>query len=176
MIFYLFQAIDILEKKNSNSVSFHEILKAGKNIWMRNCACYYWIFLNAAFTVTAIIVWKILIFFLKKTNYSDFDVILKKKLNCSFFCWADFFCVEIEMRECYIYNDLSLSRLEINENFWFTTSEIDETFIDNWILNKNWSNCEIFIDWWIIFSYSDDDCLTTLNKKLLKFLSRWIFW
>ena len=170
------QAIDISEKKNFNSADFHEILEAEENVWIRSCVYYCWTFLNAAFIIAAIIIWRILTCFLKKTDYSDSDVILKKELNCFFLCQTDFFCVEVKIKEHCVYNDLFLSRLEVNENFWFMISETDETSVDSWVLNKNWSNCEIFTDWWIVSSCSDDDCLIALNKKLLKFLSRWTFW
>ena len=63
-----FQAIDISKKKNSNFANFHEILKAEKNVWMRNCACCYWTFLNAAFTIAVIIIWRILTCSLKKNE------------------------------------------------------------------------------------------------------------
>ena len=125
------QAIDISEKKNSNSVSFHEILEAEENIWMRNCTCCCWIFLNAIFTAVIIIIWKVLTCSLKKTDCSDSNIILKKELNCSFFCQINFFYVEIEVKECCIYNDLFLNRLKINKSFWFMISETDETSVDN---------------------------------------------
>ena len=150
MISCLSQEIDISGKKNSNSADFHEALEAEESVWMRNCACC-WTFLNAAFMTAAIIVWKILTCSLKKMSCSDSNIILKKELNCSSLCQTDLFCVEIEVKECCVYNDLSLSKLEINKNFWFMTSEIDEISVDSWVLNKNWSNCEIFTDWWIVF-------------------------
>ena len=176
MISCLLQAMSISEKKNSNSADFHEILEAEEKVWMRSCACCCWTFLSAAFTAAAIIIWRVLTCFLKKMSCSDSDVILKKELSYSSLCQIDFFCVEVEIRECCVYNDLFLSRLEVNENFWFMTSKTDEIFVDSWVLNKNWDNCEIFTDWCIVSSYLDDDCLITLNKNLLKCLSRWTFW
>ena len=131
MISCFSQAMSISEKKNSNSVSFYEMLESEKSVWMKNCACCCWTFLNAAFTAAAIIIWKILTCFLKKTNCSDSDIILKKELSCSFLCQTDLFCVEIEVKEYCVYNDLSLSRLEINESFWFTISKIDEISVDS---------------------------------------------
>ena len=176
MISCLLQAMSISGKKNSNSVSFHKVLESGESAWMRSCACCCWTSLNAAFMTAAIIVWRVLTCSLKKMSCSDSDVILKKELDCSSLCQTDFFCVEVEVREHYVYNDLFLSRLEINEDFWFMTSKADEIFVDSWVLNKDWDNCEIFTDWWIVSLCLNDDCLIALNKKLLKFLSRWTFW
>ena len=121
---------------------------------MRNCAYCCWTFLNAAFMIAAIIVWRILTCFLKKTDCSDSDVILKKELSYSFLCQADLFCVEVEVKECCVYNDLSLSRLEVNKSFVFKisdTAETDESFIDSCVLNievdEDWKNCKIFTNW-----------------------------
>ena len=69
---------------------------------------------------------------------SDSDVILKKELSYSFLCQADLFCVEVEVKECCVYNDLSLSRLEVNKSSVFKisdTAETDESFIDSCVLN-----------------------------------------
>ena len=97
---YLFQAINISEKKNSNSADFHEILEAGENVWIESCACY-WTSLSAAFMTANIIIWRILTCFLKKTDYSDSDsiIILEKELNCSSLCQTDLFCNKVKITE-----------------------------------------------------------------------------
>ena len=140
MISCLSQAMSISEKKNSNSADFHEILEAGEEVWMRSCACCCccWTFLSAAFMTAVIIIWRVLTCSLKKTDCSDSNVILKKELSCSSLCQTDLFCVEIEVREHCVYNDLSLSRLEINENSVFKisdTAETDKSSVDSCVLN-----------------------------------------
>ena len=158
MISCLSQAMSISEKKNSNSVNFHEVLEAEEKIWMKSCACYCccWTFLSAAFTAAAIIIWRILTCFLKKMSCSDSDIILKKELSCSSLCQTDLSCDEMKVTECYVYNrltDLFLSRLKIKENSVFKisdTAEIDRSSVDDCVLNievdKDWENCEIFTD------------------------------
>ena len=141
MISCLSQAMNIFRKKNSNSVSFHEMLKSEKDVWMKSYICC-WTFLNAVFTIAVIIVWRILTYSLKKTNCdSDSDVIIEKELSCSSLYQTDLSCDEVKVTEYCVYNeltDLFLNRLEIKKNFMFKisdTAETDENFVDDYVLN-----------------------------------------